>query len=112
MENPVSSLPVEKQAVLRRRFFEIVKHAAHSGADIDPVKFVETHWKTATVESLEWMKEMPRVRVGGNLRRGDVENVRLLGGRERPVPLKSTSLFDRMMGPFLVRKPRQDTSDS
>jgi hypothetical protein len=111
MENLVSELPVEKQALLRRRFYEIVWSAAHAGADIQPVQFVEHHWQDATVESLEWMKDMPRVRIGGNLRRGDVENVRLLGGRERPVPLKNASLsLNRLMRPFVVQPRRLDTS--
>jgi len=113
MENLVSSLPAEKQALLRKRFYALVWNAAHAGADIQPVQFVEYHWQSATVESLEWMKDMPRVRIGGNLRRGDVENVRLLGGRERPVPLKNASLsLNRLMRPFVVRKARPVASES
>ena len=72
MENLVSSLPGAKQAALRKRFFEIVQQAAQVGADIEPVLFVETHWNRATVDSLDWMKEMPRVRRGGNMRRHEV----------------------------------------
>ena len=92
MENLVSDLPVAKQAVLRKRFFEIVQEAAQAGADIEPVLFVETHWRDARVESFDWMEEMPRM-----------EEI-----RRRARPVLKNDLFDRLRQPFLVRpKPRR-----
>ena len=105
MENLVSELPAAKQGVLRKRFLEIVQSAARAGADIEPAQWVETHWNGATVESFDWMKDVPRVRVGGNMRRGDVDNVWLLGGLERPVPLKNVSLSFGPVYRQFVKRP-------
>jgi hypothetical protein len=92
MENLVSALPGVKQAALRKRFFEVVQEAAHDGADIEPVLFVETHWRDARVESFDWMEEMPRM-----------EEI-----RRRARPVMKNDLFDCLRQPFLVRpKPRR-----
>ena len=115
MENLVSELPEAKQTALRKRFLEIVQSARAAGADIEPSLWVETHWRNAKVETFDWMKEIPRVRLGGNMRRGDVENVRLLGGRERPVPLKNVSpSFGPTYQRFVVpqQKPYRAISES
>jgi|ERR1700722_2305413 len=96
MENLVSDLPVAKQAALRKRFFEIVQEAAQAGADIEPVLFVETHWRDARVESFDWMEEMPRM-----------EEI-----RRRARPVLKNDLFDRLRNRFLYGRSHDGLNPS